>query len=76
MFPTIFALGIKGIGADTKSGASLIIMSIIGGGILPLLLGYIADLSGNMQLGYIVPLICFAVIMYFGIKGHRSETTN
>jgi MFS transporter, FHS family, L-fucose permease len=76
MFPTIFALGIKGIGADTKSGASLIIMSIIGGGILPLLLGYIADVSGNMQLGYIVPLICFAVIMYFGIKGHRSETTN
>lgn len=70
MFPTIFALGIEDIGADTKPGSSLIIMSIVGGAALPPLLAYIGDVSGSMQNGYIVPLICFAVIFYFGWKGH------
>ncbi len=71
MFPTIFALGIQDIGADTKAGSSLIIMSIVGGAILPPLLGYIADRTGNMQYGYVVPLVCFIFIFYFGWKGHR-----
>ncbi len=71
MFPTIFALGIQDIGADTKAGSSLIIMSIVGGAILPPLLGYIADKTNNIQYGYIVPLLCFAVILYFGVKGYK-----
>jgi len=71
MFPTIFSLGIKGLGADTEFGSSLIIMSIVGGAILPRVFGYIADKTGNIQLGYIVPLVCFAVIVLFGLSGHK-----
>jgi len=71
MFPTIFALGIKDLGSDTKFGSSLIIMSIVGGGLLPPIFAYIADATGNIQLSYIVPLICFIVILYYGIKGYK-----
>ncbi len=72
MFPTIFALGIKDLGADTKSASSLIIMSIVGGAILPPLLGYISDVTQNIQYGYVVPLICFAVTAWYGWKGYRT----
>jgi len=75
MFPTIFALGVKDIGADTKSGSSLIIMSIVGGAILPPLLGYISDKTGSIQYGYVVPLICFAVVLLFAWKGHQHTET-
>ncbi|ALL04344.1 fucose permease [Pedobacter sp. PACM 27299] len=71
MFPSIFSLGIRELGKDTKFGSSLIIMSIVGGAILPLGMGHIADLTHNIQLGYIVPLICFIVVFLFGIKGHK-----
>lgn len=73
MFPTIFALGIKDLGADTKGGSSLLIMSIIGGALLPLLLGYISDVS-NIQYGYIVPLICFVVVAAFAWKGYKATS--
>ncbi|HEX8608148.1 MAG TPA: glucose/galactose MFS transporter, partial [Pedobacter sp.] len=65
-----FSLGIKDLGSDTKFGSSLIIMSIVGGAILPPIMGYIADKS-NIQIGYIVPLICFAVVFMFGVQGHK-----
>jgi FHS family L-fucose permease-like MFS transporter len=71
MFPTIFSLGIKELGGDTKYGSSLIIMSIVGGAILPLLFGYISDVFHNIQIGYVVPLVCFVVIFFFGINGHK-----
>src|SRR5688572_26347102 len=57
MFPTIFALGIKDLGNETKLGSSYMVMSIVGGAIVPLALGYIAR-NFNMQLAYIVPLVC------------------
>ncbi|RYD81371.1 MAG: L-fucose:H+ symporter permease [Sphingobacteriales bacterium] len=76
MFPTIFALGIKDLGADTKSGSSLLIMSIIGGALLPLLLGYIADAFDNIQIGYVVPLCCFVVILWFALKGYKTQTAS
>ena len=65
MFPTIFSLGIKKLGKDTAMGSSLIIMSIVGGAFLPPLFGYISDATGNIQFGYIVPLICFVVVLLF-----------
>lgn len=71
MFPTIFALGIKDLKGDTEFGSSLIIMSIVGGAILPRIFGYISDGTGNIQYGYIVPLVCFIVIFFFGWKGYR-----
>ena len=71
MFPTIFSLGIIDLGEDTEMGSSLIIMSIVGGALLPPVLGYIADITHNIQFGYIIPLLCFIVILYFGMTGHK-----
>jgi len=73
MFPTIFSLGIKELGGDTEYGSSLIIMSIVGGAILPRIFAYIGESAGNIQLGYIVPLISFVVIMAFGFKGYKVK---
>jgi len=74
MFPTIFALGIKNLNStDTKMGSSLIIMAIVGGAVLPLVLGRIADVTNNIQLGYIVPLICFAVVAWYGLSGYKVK---
>ena len=73
MFPTIFSLGIKDLGADTKFGSSLIIMSIVGGAILPPLFGYISDEFQNIQYGYIVPFVCFIVILCFSLFGHKVK---
>ncbi|QEM02477.1 L-fucose:H+ symporter permease [Mucilaginibacter rubeus] len=73
MFPTIFALGIKDLKADTEFGSSLIIMSIVGGAVLPRAFGYISDVTGNIQNGYVVPLVCFAIVALFGLKGHRVK---
>lgn len=73
MFPTIFSLGIKNLGEDTKGASSLIIMSIVGGALLPPILGYISDVTGNIQYGYIVPFICFLVVLFFGLKGHQTK---
>lgn len=77
MFPTIFSLGIKGLGEDTKPASSLIVMSIIGGALFPVLMGYIIDRSNdNIQIGYIVPLVCFIVVLFFGWKGHQVQKSN
>ena len=65
MFPTIFALSIRGLGEHTKFGSSLLVMSIVGGAIVTPLMGYIAD-KGGMRVGFIIPLICFAVIAIYG----------
>ena len=74
MFPTIFSLGIKDLGADTKMASSLIVMSIVGGALLPPILGVISDATGSIQNGYIVPLICFVVVFLFGTKGHKVKS--
>ena len=74
MFPTIFSLGIKEVGADTKMASSLIVMSIVGGAFLPPVLGVISDATGSIQNGYIVPLICFVVVFLFATKGHKVKS--
>ena len=71
MFPTIFSLGIKGLGKDTEYGSSLIVMAIVGGAVLPLIFGYISDLTGSLQFGHVVSLVCFVVILAFALKGHK-----
>lgn len=73
MFPTIFSMGIDGLGHNTKIGSSLIVMAIVGGALLPPVLGLISDVTGSIQYGYVVPLICFAVILLFAFNGHKTN---
>jgi FHS family L-fucose permease-like MFS transporter len=62
MYPTIFALGIRGLGEHTKVGSSLIVMAIVGGAILPFAMGKMADLYG-MRVSFSMPLVCFLCVM-------------
>jgi FHS family L-fucose permease-like MFS transporter len=66
MFPTIFALGLKGLGDNTKLGGSMLVMAIVGGALFPLVLGAIARSTGSMALGYVVPAVCFAGVSFYG----------
>jgi FHS family L-fucose permease-like MFS transporter len=70
MFPTIFALSLKGLGPYTKIGSSLLVMAIIGGAICPAIMGYISDHS-NIQRAFIVPLLCQAVVLWFALSSGR-----
>ena len=72
MFPTIFALSLEGLGRHTKLGASLLVMSIVGGAILPAVMGWISDLS-SIQTAFAVPLVCYAYVLYFAMRGHVSK---
>jgi FHS family L-fucose permease-like MFS transporter len=65
MFPTIFALGIFGLGAKAKRASSFLVMAIMGGAILPKLMGYVAD-QYDMSRGFIVPMVCFIFVAYYG----------
>jgi FHS family L-fucose permease-like MFS transporter len=67
MFPTIFALGIYGLGVRAKRASSFIVMAIMGGAVLPKLMGYVAD-RFDMSRGFIVPMFCFAFVAYYGFK--------
>ncbi|WP_229262546.1 L-fucose:H+ symporter permease [Duganella radicis] len=75
MFPTIFSLGIRDAGADTEMGSSLIVMSIVGGAVLPLLFGAISDATQNLQFGYAAPLLCFLVIAWFALREARPAAS-
>jgi FHS family L-fucose permease-like MFS transporter len=70
MFPTIFALGIKGLGPNTKIGGSLIVMAIIGGATLTLIMGWIP----SMALAMLVPLGCYLFIAWYSYAGSRLRT--
>lgn len=76
MFPTIFSLGIAQTGTDAKLGSSLIIMAIVGGAIIPVLMGQISDSTHSIKLAYCIPLICFVVVAYYGMFGSRIVTVN
>jgi len=73
MFPTIFALGIKELGEETKLAAAFLVMSIIGGGLAPVVMGFISDRTGSMQTAYIVPLFCFLFVLYYGLRGYKIK---
>jgi FHS family L-fucose permease-like MFS transporter len=75
MFPTIFALGIRGLGEHTKLGSSLIVMSIVGGAIAPPLMGHIADIS-SMRMGFALPMICFVFIAFYGAFWQKLEAAD
>jgi FHS family L-fucose permease-like MFS transporter len=72
MFPTIFALSIRGLGSRTKEGSSYVIMSIVGGAIFPVIMGKVSDMT-HIQIAYLVPASCFLVIFYFAMKNINSN---
>lgn len=74
MFPTIFALGLKGLGPNTKLAASLLVMAIVGGAIFPPVLGLIVKASGSWAKGYIVPLLGFIVVALYGFLAPRIRS--
>jgi MFS transporter, FHS family, L-fucose permease len=70
MFPTIFSLAIEDIKEDTEIGSALVVMAVSGGAFFPLLMGLISDRS-NIQLAYVVPLLCFFIIAWYGWRGYK-----
>ena len=72
MFPTIFALGVKNLGVYTKKGSSYIIMSIVGGALMPVVMGTLAQ-SYSTPFSYIVPLICFVFVFIFALFGYKIK---
>ena len=62
MFPTIFSLALRDAGTKTKLASSLLIMTIVGGAIAPVIMGYIADTTGSMAIAFLIPLVCYGVI--------------
>jgi FHS family L-fucose permease-like MFS transporter len=73
MFPTIFALGLKGMGEKTKTAGSLLVMAILGGAALTKVMGMLAD-SAGIQAAYMVPVTCFAVVAFYSWlgTGHKA----
>ncbi len=75
MFPTIFALGIKNLGPNTKIGGSVIIMSIIGGAVLPLLMGLISVHTHSLALAYLVPLMGYVFVALYSFYWSEERET-
>jgi len=71
MFPTIFALGLKGLGPNTKIGGSLLVMAIVGGAVLTPLMGLISEKSGSIALAYAVPLFTYVYIALYSLLGSK-----
>ena len=82
MWPAIWPLAIKDLGKFTKAGASLLVMAIVGGAVIPLIFGFIVDavktsevaVVANYQAAYWVMVPCYLFILYFAISGHKVRT--
>jgi len=75
MFPTIFSLAIKDLGQHARQGSGILCTAIVGGAILPLLQGVIADSIG-IQSAFIIPALCYAYIVFYGYSGHQLVQNN
>lgn len=73
MYPTIFALGIEGLGPNTKIGGSLIVMAIVGGAVLTPIMGWIAQTSHRIALAYLVPLVCYGCVALYAFAWERLQ---
>ena len=73
MFPTIFALGIRGLGPLTKKASSFLVMAVAGGAFCPPLMGLVADHKG-MAIAFLIPLGCFAFIAWFAAFGSKLKS--
>lgn len=75
MFPTIFGLASAGTGQDHKLAGSGLIMAILGGAVLTALQGKISDMTGNIHLSFFIPLVCFAVVAFYGFSSSKKMAT-
>lgn len=71
MFPTIYGLAVRGLGADTKIGGSGLIMAILGGAVVTAIQGQVSDRTGSINLSYLVPLGCFVIIAFYALMETR-----
>lgn len=74
MFPTIFSLALRDAGTKTKLASSLLIMTIVGGAVAPVIMGYIADTTGSMAIAFLIPLVCYGVIGGYAAMPRNSST--
>jgi MFS transporter, FHS family, L-fucose permease len=74
MFPNIFTLGIAGLGPMTSKGSGLIMTAVVGGAVIPLLIGVVADKT-SIQTSFIIPMICYLYIAYYGLWGSKPMRT-
>lgn len=74
IWPTIWPLGLQGLGRYTAQGSALLIMAISGGAILPLIFGRVAQEFGDMQLTYLLGIICYIFILVYALKWHKMKT--
>ena len=72
MFPTIFTLAIEGLGKHTGAGSGVLCMAIVGGAIVPVVQGFLADHVGLLH-SFATPIVCYAYIAYYGLKGHNAD---
>jgi FHS family L-fucose permease-like MFS transporter len=73
MFPTIFALGLKELGPNTKIGGSLLVMAIVGGAVLTPIMGLASERTHSLALGYSVPLVAYICIALYSFFGSRPR---
>jgi FHS family L-fucose permease-like MFS transporter len=73
MFPTIFALGLKGLGPNTKIGGSLLVMAIVGGAVLTPVMGLISESAHSIAIGYLVPLVAYVFIAFYSFLGSKAR---
>jgi FHS family L-fucose permease-like MFS transporter len=71
MFPTIFSLALKGLGRHTSQGSGILCLAIVGGALLPVVQGALADTVG-IHMAFLMPVLCYIYIFYYGIKGHKA----
>jgi len=75
MFPTIFALGLKGLGPNTKLGGSLLVMAIVGGAVLTPAMGFLSEQTHSLALSYSVPLLAYVIIALYSFWGSQRRST-
>ena len=76
MFPTIFGLASRGLGSDTKLGGSGLIMAILGGAVLTAIQGHVSDMTGSISMAYVVPFLCFVIVIIFGVVTKNPVVEN
>ena len=71
MWPVIFPLAITGLGPFTKQGSSFLVMGIVGGALIPPLMGWLATHGGGLRVAFVVPALCYVYLLFYAVSGYR-----